>query len=116
MPREPSADLLHDILEFIDRIERWTSAESQPSHTLDEKTLYAVLHALRYIGEASSRLPSTVTELAPEVPWAKIRGMRNCIVHDYAGIDANIVWETVKQRLPELRAAVETILQRLASD
>ena len=52
--------------------------------------------------------------LAPAVPWAKIRGMRNIIVHNYTGIDRNIVQQTVRQWLPELREAVEAILQRLA--
>lgn len=80
---------------------------------MDEKTLYAVLHALQYIGEAVSRLPDDVTNLAPEVPWAKIRAMRNLIAHDYAGIDTAIVWKTVRERLPELRAAVTSMLERL---
>lgn len=79
----------------------------------DEKSLYAILYALQYIGEAVSRLPIEVTELAPQIPWAKVRSMRNVIAHDYAGIDATVVWETVMQRLPELRAAVESILKRL---
>jgi uncharacterized protein len=111
MRRERSADLLQDILDFIDRIESWTPAEAAVD--ADEKTLYAVLHALQYIGEAVSRLPNDITDLAPEVPWAKIRAMRNLIAHDYAGIDTGIVGKTIKQRLPELRAAVETILRRL---
>jgi len=98
------ADLLHDVLDFIDRIDRWTLQEPA----------YAVLHALQCIGEASSRLPSDVMNLAPAVPWAKIRGMRNIIVHNYTGIDRNIVQQTVRQWLPELREAVEAILQRLA--
>ena len=55
MRRERSADLLQDILDFIDRIESWTPAEAAVD--ADEKTLYAVLHALQYIGEAVSRLP-----------------------------------------------------------
>ena len=79
----------------------------------DEKTLYAVLHALQYIGEAASRLPPEVTGLAPEIPWGRIRAMRNFIAHDYAGIDANIVWKTVRERLPELRAAVMSLLGRI---
>ena|SRR5262245_2507 len=114
MRRDRSADLLQDILDFIDRIENWTSSESEASG-LDEKTPYAVLHALQYISEAVSRLPNEITDLAPQIPWAKIRAMRNVIAHDYAGIDKAVVWETVKQRLPEVRAAVETIL-RLRSD
>ena len=66
------------------------------------------------IGEAGSRLPSDIVDRAPEVPWAKIRGMRNVIVHDYTGIDKNIIQQTVMQWLPELRVAVEAISQRLS--
>jgi uncharacterized protein with HEPN domain len=70
MQRERPTDLLRDILEFIDKASGWAVA---PETTADEKTLYAVLHALRYIGEAVSRLPPDVTSLAPDVPWRKIR-------------------------------------------
>lgn len=115
MRHDRSRDLLHDILDFIDRIERWTPPHVKSSVGTDEKSLYAVLLALQYIGEAVSRLPREVIELAPQIPWAKIRSMRNVIAHDYAGIDATVVWETVTQRLPELRAAVESILKRLPS-
>ena len=80
----------------------------------DEKTLYAVLHALQYIGEAVGRLPPEVTSLAPGVPWRKIQGMRNLIAHDYAGIDAEIVWKTVQEWLPELKAAVTSLLIQLS--
>lgn len=111
MRRDRSADLLQDILDFIDRIEAWSSVASDASD-MDEKTLYAVLHALQYIGEAVSRLPDDVTKLAPQMPWAKIRAMRNLIAHDYAGIDTSIVWKTIRERLPELRAAAMSMLER----
>jgi uncharacterized protein len=114
MRRDRSADLLQDILDFIDRIENWTSSELEASH-IDEKTLYAVLHALQYIGEAVSRLPNEVIDLAPQIPWAKIRAMRNVIAHDYAGIDTAVVWETVKQRLPKVRTARRDHLAAVAS-
>ena len=81
---------------------------------MDEKTLYAVLHALQYIGEAVSRLPLEVANPAPQGPWQKIKAMRNLIAHDYAGIEAAVVWQTVEHRLPELRIAVEGILKRLS--
>lgn len=71
------------------------------------------MHALQYIGEAVNRLPDDVTTLAPEVPWRKIRAMRNLIAHDYAGIDTAIVEATVRERLPELKAAVASMLTRL---
>ena len=101
---------MRDILDFISRIESWTPAEGA---TNDEKTFYAILHALQYIGEAVTRLPADVTALAPTIPWAKIRSMRNVVAHDYAGVDSDIVWTTVRERLPELRAAVTSMLERL---
>lgn len=110
MRRERPTDLLRDILEFIDKASGWAIA---PEAKTDERTLYAVLHALQYIGETVSRLPLEVTNLAPEVPWRKIRAMRNLIAHDYAGIDAEIVWKTVQERLPELKAAVNSMLNQL---
>jgi uncharacterized protein with HEPN domain len=113
MPRDHSADLLNDILAFIDRIESWTPLNPTTEAGADEKTLYAVLHALQYIGEAVSRLPVDITNLAPQVPWQKIKAMRNLIAHDYAGIEAAVVWQTVEHWLPELRLAVEGILKRL---
>lgn len=61
MRRDRAADLLQDILDFIDRIESWAPINGAS----DEKTLYAVLHALQYIGEAVSRLPNEATDLAP---------------------------------------------------
>jgi len=76
MPRDRSADLLNDILAFIDRIESWTPPNPATEAGADEKTLYAMLHALQYIGEAVSRLPFEVTNLAPQVPWQKIKAKR----------------------------------------
>lgn len=92
-------ELLHDILDFVSRIESWSPAASAEA-AADEKTLYAVLHALQYIGEAVSRLPVEVTNLAPQIPWTKIRAMRNLIAHDYVGIDSTIVWRTVQRGCP----------------
>jgi uncharacterized protein with HEPN domain len=114
MRHDRPKDLLQDILDFISRIERWTAHEPDWVDAPDERTLYAVLHALQCIGEAGSRLPSEIVDRAPEVPWAKIRGMRNVIVHDYTGIDKDIIRQTVMQWLPELRVAVEAISQRLS--
>lgn len=110
MRRERPIDLLRDILEFIEKATSWSVA---PNALADERILYAVLHAIQYIGEAASRLPPEVTSLAPEVPWQKIRSMRNLIAHDYAGIDAEIVARTVRDWLPQLRGCVTTLLAQL---
>jgi len=110
MRRERPTDLLRDILEFIDKASDWSIA---PNAMADERTLYAVLHAIQYFGEAASRLPPEGTSLAPDVPWQRIRAMRNLIAHDYAGVDAEIVRKTVEEWLPELKVAVTSLLTRL---
>jgi uncharacterized protein with HEPN domain len=111
MQRERAADLLRDVLDFINKIESWQPAPNTPA---DDKTLYATLHALQYIGEAVNRLPLDVMAMAPQIPWSNIRAMRNIIAHDYTGIDEAIVRKTVAERLPELRAAVTSLLSELS--
>jgi uncharacterized protein with HEPN domain len=102
MRRDRPADLLRDILEFIDKASGWAVG---PEPLADEKTLYAVLHALQYIGEAANRLPPEVIGLAPDIPWRRIRAMRNLIAHDYAGIDAEIIWKRqLKSGFPNSRS------------
>jgi hypothetical protein len=82
MPRDRSADLLNDILAFIERIESWTPPNPTTEAGVDEKTLYAVLHALQYIGEAVSPLgghePGTTGSLAEDQSDAQSDRSRLC--------------------------------------
>ena len=71
------------------------------------------LHQLQIIGEAARALPEETRALAPDIPWLKIIGMRNILVHGYFGIDTDVVWDTVTQDIPALKPAVERLLQRL---
>ena len=68
----------------------------------DRKTHYAVLRALEVIGEAAKRVPATVQDRPPEIPWRQIIGMRNVIAHDYLGIRLSRVFETATAFVPEL--------------
>jgi uncharacterized protein with HEPN domain len=64
------------------------------------------LRHLQIIGEAASKLPEEVRNLAPDIPWHKIIGMRNILVHDYFAIDLDAVWNTVQRDIPSLEPAV----------
>ncbi|MCW5738261.1 MAG: DUF86 domain-containing protein [Enhydrobacter sp.] len=109
MRRDRPADLLSDFLEFIDKASGWAIAPEAPA---DEKTLYAVLHVLQYIGEAASRSCGSHQSCARRA-MGENPGMRNLIANDYAGIDAGVVWKTVQERLPELKVAVTALLAEL---
>lgn len=68
----------------------------------DGKTIDAVIRNFEIIGEAANRLSEEFKENYPEIDWHRIRGFRNRIVHDYAGIDYSIVWEIKENFLPGL--------------
>ncbi len=73
--------------------------------------MYAISWALMAIGEAARHVPAQVELVYPEIPWAKIRGMRNHIVHGYDRIKVAIVWEVVTRDLPPLVPHLERILK-----
>ena len=68
----------------------------------DSKTIDAVIRNFEIIGEAANRLPDEFKDSHPQVDWHKIRGFRNRIVHDYLGIDFEIVWHIIIYYLPSL--------------
>ena len=68
----------------------------------DDKTISACVFSLSQIGEMSARLSDNFTKSYPAIPWHKIKGLRNRIVHDYDGVSLNIVWDVLQNFLPEL--------------
>ena len=72
-----------------------------------------VVRHLQILGEALRAVPDDIRQLAPDVPWTKIVGMRHILVHDYFGVDADIVWQVVEEDLPTLRRQLEQLLASL---
>ena len=104
---------LFDILEAIERIEKYAS-KGRPAFEDDELIQTWVLHHLQLIGEATRALSSEVKQAHSEAPWAQIAGMRNILVHQYFGIDTSAVWNVVEGDLPALKQQVEAILAELS--
>ncbi|WP_440948012.1 HepT-like ribonuclease domain-containing protein [Methanosarcina sp. T3] len=77
----------------------------------DEKTTFAVRHTLEIIGEAVKHIPDEIGKEHPSVPWRKITGTRDVMIHAYFGVDLNVVWKTANERLPELKKDIEKILK-----
>jgi uncharacterized protein with HEPN domain len=87
-----------DMLEAIAGIESAISGHDATTFAADRKARDAVLWNLTVLGEAVRGVPSEVQAANPEIPWAKMRGMRNLLVHEYFGIDDQIVWYGDRQR------------------
>src|SRR6202044_2916074 len=75
----------------------------------DEKTVDAVARNLEILGEATRQLPEYFVAQFPKVPWRQMAGLRNRIVHDYFGLDLEIIWQVVRHDLPQLRSQLESL-------
>jgi uncharacterized protein with HEPN domain len=105
--------LVEDIWESIEKIDRYTEGMTQESFQSDEKTTDAVVRNLEIIGEAAGRLPEDFTDRHSEIEWIKIIGLRNRIVHEYFGVDLQIIWQILKKDLPAFKAFLGQIRSEL---
>jgi len=100
-----------DILESINKIEQFLTDIDYVTFQNDDKTQYAVIRALEIIGEAGKKIPLAVRDLYPDVPWREMTGMRDILIHDYFGVDTEVVWKTVSTDLPPLKEILQNILR-----
>lgn len=108
-------DYLEHIGDRIARIERATTGVDLAGFVADQDLQAAVERYIEVIGEAAGKLSQETRDLAPDVPWSQVIGARNVIVHGYAEIEPDRIWDIVKSDLPALRAAVGR-LQQLIGD
>jgi uncharacterized protein with HEPN domain len=105
--------LLEDILASANKILTYTQQLSFEQFQSDDKTMDAVIRNFEIIGEAANRLPDEIRDRYTNVDWHRIRGFRNRIVHDYMGIDYNIVWLIKENFLIPMIAEIRNILSSL---
>ncbi|MCI0550461.1 MAG: DUF86 domain-containing protein [Anaerolineae bacterium] len=77
----------------------------------DNKTIYAVVRAIEIIGEAAVNIPEDIRSNYPDIPWRDIRGMRNKLVHQYFGINVEVVWKTIQEDLPMIIDVINGVLK-----
>lgn len=98
-----------DIKQAIDKIEHYTETLSLEKFRNDDLVYDAVIRNFEVIGEAATNIPVEIQKKNADIPWAEIVAMRNKVIHEYFGIDADIVWETVKQDLPKLKEGIKKL-------
>lgn len=102
--------LLEDMLDSALKIRRYTNDMNFDSFLEDDKTVDAVVRNFEIIGEAANRIDPDFRIKNPEIEWKRIRGFRNRIVHDYFGIDYEIVWTIIENNLTELIEWLEVLI------
>ena len=105
----PIIDYIQDVLDSISDIKYFTRDFDLISFRQDKKTIYAVIRCLEIIGEAVKKIPPEIRAHHPHIPWQAIAGMRDKLIHDYFGVDIELVWDTVQEELGGLQLAIEQI-------
>jgi len=100
---------LLDIKEAIENVQKYAS-RGVDVFRKDELIQTWILHHIQILGEAAARLSDEFQEKHPEIPWFKIIGMRNILIHDYFSIDINAVWSVVENDLPVLYEQIVKLL------
>jgi len=107
--------LLEDIHDACGKILTYTTGRSYDDFTSDDKTIDAVVRNFEIIGEAANRIPEDFKSDHPEIEWRKIIAFRHRIIHEYFGINYEIVWKIKEENVPELKNFMKRIIDNLNS-
>ena len=104
---------IQDIKECIEQIDEFLGNMTLEEFKADEKTSSAVVRKIEIIGEATKNVPKEIRQKYKELPWSDMARMRDKIIHSYFIVDYEVVWKTIKERLPEIKPRIDTILKEL---
>ncbi len=107
---------LDDIAQGAEKISRYASGLSFEEFCANDVIFDAVLFNLQVIGEAAKKLPDAMRVAMPGIEWSDAAKFRDIIVHHYFALDAQIVWDVVQNRIPEIRDAAQALLARLGGN
>ncbi len=113
MVKRVYTDYIQDILDSIQDIENFIQDMSFTDFKDDRKTINAVVRSIEIIGEASKKIPKSLRDLRPEIPWKKMTGMRDKMTHAYFGIDLEIIWKVASEEIKQIRPGILKIQNSL---
>lgn len=103
---------LQDISESCEKIVRFTAGLSKPGLIGDVRTYDAVVRNLEIIGEAAKHISENLRKQIPDIDWRKAAGLRDMLAHVYFGIDNDILWDVVQNKVPQLATSVNDFLNK----
>ena len=113
MVKRVYTDYIQDILDSIQDIENFIQGMNYKEFRDDRKTINAVIRSIEIIGEASKKIPKSLRDSQPEIPWKKMAGMRDKLTHAYFGIDLEIIWKVVSEEIKQIKPGILKIKDSL---
>ncbi len=110
MPRRRWKLRVEDILEAIDKVQRYTQGLDFERFAANSQVIEAVVFNFIVIGEAARHVPPAIISRYDNMPWRIMRGMRNLVVHEYWGVNIRVLWETVQNDLTPLVPMLKKIV------
>jgi uncharacterized protein with HEPN domain len=104
-------DYLQDILDSINDIENFVRGMDFEEFKRDRKTINAIVRSIEVIGEASKKIPRSLKAKYRGVPWREMAGMRDKLIHEYFGVDVEILWKTAKDDIPPLKQVIQNMIR-----
>jgi len=104
---------IEDIIDCMEKIERYVGELSYQDFVKNSLVFDAVIRNLEVIGEASKSIPEEIISCYPDIPWKSMIGLRNILIHEYFGVDPEIIWEIIKTDLPKTKPLILQILREL---
>jgi uncharacterized protein with HEPN domain len=104
---------LDDILDAIEKIGNYVEGLSFEEFSADSKTVDAIVRNFEIIGEATKRIPLETKEKYPQIPWKMMAGTRDKLIHEYFGVNLQVLWKAVKEDLPPVKRSVKPLLEKM---
>jgi uncharacterized protein with HEPN domain len=101
---------LRHMLDAIEKIDRYLRDINYEAFAANDMAIDAVVRELEIIGEAARNLSAPFIKEHPDIPWGRIRAMRNVLIHQYFGVNLKVVWDTCRSNLPQLKSFVQSQL------